>query len=115
MNADDGEDVRIFFRQLDRAPAALDRGADRDDPRDAGLGRAPQHIIEVRREIRVIEVGVGFDEHCRVAELRVESSCRSALRFGSLQLCNLNSATLHHHSITVLAQVRPPPKTTMST
>ena len=66
MNADDRENIRIFFRQLDRAPAALDRSADGDDARDAGFGRARKHLVEVRREIRVIEVRVSVDQHCRV-------------------------------------------------
>ncbi len=29
MNADDRENIRILFRELDRAPAAFKRGADR--------------------------------------------------------------------------------------
>ena len=63
MNADDREDVRIFFRQLDRAPAAFDRGADRDDAGDAGFGRAREDVVEISCEIRVIEVRVSIDQH----------------------------------------------------
>src|SRR2546421_13125232 len=63
MNADHREDIRIFLRQRDRAAAALDRCPDRDDPRYARFCCAPEHVIEVRCEIRVIEVGVGLYEH----------------------------------------------------
>ena len=63
MNADHRENVRIFLGQLDRAPAAFDRSADRDDAGNASFGRAPQHIVEIRREIRIIEMGVSFDQH----------------------------------------------------
>ena len=63
MNADDGKDVRIFLRQLDRAPAAFHRRADRDDARDTGLGGATKHVIEIGREIRIIEMRVSLDEH----------------------------------------------------
>ena len=47
MNADHRENVRIFFRQFDRAPAAFDRRADRDDARDAGLCRRAARLVEV--------------------------------------------------------------------
>ena len=49
MNADYRINVRILFGQIDRAPAALDGSADRDDPRDTGFGRASQDILEDRR------------------------------------------------------------------
>ena len=65
VNADDGEDVWIFLRQIDRAPAAFHRSADRDDARDAGLGGAAQDVIEVAGEIRVVEMRVSLDEHFR--------------------------------------------------
>src|SRR5256885_157094 len=108
MDADDRENVRMFFGQCDRAQAALDGRADRDDAADAGFSRASQHIIEVRREIRVVEMGVGFDQHCRlkIADFRLAagSICDRQSEF-----CN------RYHSTTVLAQVSPPPKTTIRT
>ena len=63
VNADDGKDVWIFVRQIDRAPAAFNRSADRDDTRDTGIGGAAQHVVEVAGEIRVVEVGVSLYEH----------------------------------------------------
>jgi hypothetical protein len=67
MNYNDREHVGIFFGKIDRAPTALDRGADGDDACYPGFSRASKHVIEVRREIRIIEMGVSLDE------LRVES------------------------------------------
>ena len=63
MNTDHSEDVRIFLRQRDRATAAFDRRADRDNAGDPGFGRTAQDVFEVGREIRIIEMGVSFDEH----------------------------------------------------
>ena len=63
MNADDGKNIRIFFRQLDRAPAAGERGADGEDAFDAGFVRPREDFIEVVGEIRVVEMGVGINEH----------------------------------------------------
>ena len=63
MNADDGKNVRIFLRQLDRAPAALDRSADREDPRYARFGGAREDVVKIGCEVRVIEVRVGVDQH----------------------------------------------------
>src|SRR5438270_182976 len=88
MNPDYGEDIRILFRELDRAPAALDRSSDRDDPRDARFVRALEDVNEIRREVWIIEMGVGFDQHRRVADCRLKiSDFRLA---GSI--CNLISA-----------------------
>ena len=50
-----------FLGQIDRTLAARDRCPDGEDASNASLIRASQHIVEVRREIGVIEVGVGFD------------------------------------------------------
>jgi hypothetical protein len=108
MHADDGEDVRMLLRELDRAAAAFDGGPDRDDARHASFGRAPEDVVEVRREIRVVEVGVSLDQHCR---LKIVD-----FRLGAESICNLQSEFDNgYHSITVLAQVRPPPKTTIRT
>ena len=52
-----------FSAKVDRAPAAFDGGADRDDAGDTGLGGATQDIIEVAGEIRVVEMRVSFDQH----------------------------------------------------
>src|SRR6266404_3622706 len=83
MNSDDGENVRIFFGKIDRPPAALDRGADGDDARHAGVSRATKHIVEIIREIRIIEMRVSFDQHCareRAAiTIRLQCSPKSAL------------------------------------
>src|SRR2546423_10982689 len=108
MNADNRENVLIFFGQGDRAPAALDRCAYRDDTRNARLRGAPQNVIEVPREVRVVEVSVGFYQHCRlkIADFRLaaDSICNRQSEF-----CN------RYHSTTVLAQVSPPPNTTIKT
>jgi hypothetical protein len=61
MNPDDREDIRISFRDLDRAPAARDRCSDGEDAGYAGFSRASQDVLKVGREIGVIEVGVSFD------------------------------------------------------
>ena len=55
-----------FSASSTRAPAALDRSADRDDAGHAGFVRATQ--IRHRRsgaKSGIIEMGVGFDEHER--------------------------------------------------
>ena len=52
----------MFFSEFDRAPAALNRGADRDDAGDPGVGRALQHLGEIRSEVRIVEVRVGIDQ-----------------------------------------------------
>jgi hypothetical protein len=51
----------MFFCQFDRAPAAFDRSADRDDARNARFICATQHIVEIIGEIRKIEMCVRFD------------------------------------------------------
>ena len=60
MNPDHCENIRIFFRQLDRAPAAFNRRADSNDASHTGFICAPQHVVKIGREIRVIEMGVSF-------------------------------------------------------
>ncbi len=42
MNPDDREDIRISFRDLDRAPAARDRCSDGEDAGDTSFSRASQ-------------------------------------------------------------------------
>src|SRR5437870_5757020 len=66
MNSDHGENVRILFSKLDRAPAAFDRSADCNDACHARFRRTSQHIIKVGREIGIIEMRVCFDEHSPV-------------------------------------------------
>src|ERR1700716_423053 len=66
MNADNGKNVRILFGKIDSAPAAFNRRADSNDARDSGLVGALENVIKVRREIRIIEVGVSFDQHFRI-------------------------------------------------
>jgi hypothetical protein len=61
VNADHGKDVRIFFGKLDRAPAAFHGSADSDDASDSGFVGATKNIVEIRGEIGIIEVRVGFD------------------------------------------------------
>ena len=63
MNADDRENIRIFFREFDRAPAAFKRGADREDARHTGFGCAREDVLKISCEVRVVEVGVGIDKH----------------------------------------------------
>src|SRR5207302_8739508 len=69
MNSDDREDVRIFFRKIDRVPAALHRSTDGNNARDAGFSCAPQDIVEIVGEIGIIEMRVRFDEHSPVKNL----------------------------------------------
>ncbi len=47
-------------------PAALDRRCNGNYSGDARFGRARQDRLEIRREIRVIEMGMGFDEHLQI-------------------------------------------------
>ena len=63
VNADRCEDIRVLFRQGDRAAAALQRSADGNDPGHARRLRALQHAGEILLEIRVIQVGVRLDQH----------------------------------------------------
>src|SRR5947207_5282403 len=108
MDADHRENIRKFLRQLDRAPAALHRCSDRDDAVDAGICRASQNIIEIRSEIRIIEMGVGLYEH------REEVTSGIVNRYIGPILDSRITSQLHH-STTVLAHVNPPPKTTINT
>src|SRR6267142_1024836 len=73
MNSDNREDVRIFFGKLDRAPAALDRSSDRDDARHAGFSRATKHVVEIVREIGIIEMRVSFDQHFQIRPTQSDS------------------------------------------
>lgn len=63
MHAHDGMDHRVSPRQFDRAPAAFDRRADRQDAFDPCGACAIQHGVEVGREILVIEVRMRVDEY----------------------------------------------------
>ena len=63
MEPDHRINERIFFRECDRPPAALDPGSDGDDPADSGQCGPFQDGVEVAGEIRIIEVGVGVGEH----------------------------------------------------
>lgn len=56
----------MAFGQLDRAPAAFERGADGDDARYSCLVGPTQHVIESGSEVGVIEVRVSFDERLRL-------------------------------------------------
>ena len=53
----------MFFGQFDCAPATFHRCADRDDARHTGFVCATNYVIEIVREIGIIEMGVRFDEH----------------------------------------------------
>ena len=61
MDANDREDIRISLGKIDSAPAAFDRSPNRYDTGNAGFGCATQHIVEVVREIGIIEMRVRFD------------------------------------------------------
>ena len=63
MHADHRVNHRLPPGEFHRAAAALDRGADGDDPADPRVPRPPEHGIEIRREVFVVEVGVGVDQH----------------------------------------------------
>ena len=54
-------ETETIARDLDRALAARDRCPDGEDAGDTSFSRASQDVVEVGREIGVIEVGVGFD------------------------------------------------------
>ena len=68
MNADCRQDHwDISAARLDRPAAALDGGADRDDPRHArGFAARASTSVEIVGEIGKIEMRVGVDQHCRV-------------------------------------------------
>src|SRR2546423_146755 len=111
MNSNHRKDVGIFFGKIDRPPAALDRSADGDDACDAGLSCASKNVVEIRCEIRIIKMRVGFYEHCR---LKISKFKLKNIRCVKSAIFNLKSA-IPYHSTIVLAQVNPPPNTTMST
>ena len=62
MNPDDREDVRISFsaKSIARRLLAIDVPMVRMRVTPASVARR-KHVVEVGREIGVIEVGVGFD------------------------------------------------------
>ena len=111
MDPDHSENVRIFFGKIDHAPAALDRSADCDNARDAGFGRPIKHLIEIVREIGIIEMRVSLDQHCK---LKISNFKLKARPIFKSAIFNLKSA-ISYHSITLPAQVSPPPKTTIRT
>ena len=107
MNADDRVDGRIFLRKIDCLPATLDRRADRYDACYSRFCRATKHVLEIISKIRVIKMRVGFDEHSLIVG-----------RFGETPTWAASAAAdalPFHHSSIVLAQVSPPPKTTIRT
>ncbi len=63
MNADDGIDIGIFLGQSDGSLAAFDSGANGDNPCHAGICRAPNHLIKVVGKLRIVEMGMGIDQH----------------------------------------------------
>src|ERR1700730_4101387 len=95
MNADDSEDIRIFVGKIDRAPAALDGGPNRNNARDASLGCASQHIIKIVRKIGVIEMRVSFYEHCRlkISNFKLRETERAVFKSA---IFNLKSAIPYH-------------------
>ena len=62
MPARNGEHFLESFGERDRAPAALQVRADAEDALDARGARPVQKLGEVRRKLRVIEMGVGVEE-----------------------------------------------------
>ena len=61
MNPNDGVNAGMFFGQVHCPLTALDGSADGDDACYARLGRAPQNIIEVIGEIRIVEMRVSLN------------------------------------------------------
>ena len=47
MNADDGENILVCFREVDRAAAAFDGSADSDNAGDSRLIRSTQDIVKI--------------------------------------------------------------------
>ena len=72
--------------------------------------------VEVRREIRIIKMSVSFYDCISTGAKRMEN-LRFVERFDSkesrLSLATESAILRHYHSITVLAQVSPPPNTTI--
>jgi len=73
MHPDHGKDFGIFFREGNRAPAALDRSPDCNDARYARFLRPTQHLVEVRCKVWVVEMRVGFNQHQGLKPLRAFS------------------------------------------
>ena len=62
VDTDDCMDVRETLRQRHGATTALETRADGDDAGDAGLGGPRDHPFEIRREIRIVEMGMRLDQ-----------------------------------------------------
>jgi len=65
VHADDGVNLRILLRERHRPAAALDGGADADDPRHARRGGALEDVIEIGSEVGKVEMRVSIDQHPR--------------------------------------------------
>src|SRR5947208_9510716 len=61
MNANDCENIPVFFGELNRAAAACNRCADRENSCYASVSCAPQDLIEISCELRIVEMGVSLD------------------------------------------------------
>ena len=63
MPADGGKHGGMLLAKPDRAAAALEIGADADDPGDAGRLCAFEHLGQIGGKIRVIQVRVSVVEN----------------------------------------------------
>ena len=62
VDADDGVDRRETLGKRHGPATALQPGTDRDDAGDAGLGGPGNDPLEIRLEIRIVEMGVRLDQ-----------------------------------------------------
>src|SRR5436190_1237801 len=62
MPANHGIDVGESFRKLKRAPAALEIGANADNPGYSGVVRPTENLRQLLSEIRIIKVRVSIVE-----------------------------------------------------
>ena len=81
MNPNGRVNSRIFFRKIDRAAAAFDRGADRDDARYTGVDSAMKQVLPdvMKRGIKVIANAGGINPRGCAAALQALASTMGLL------------------------------------
>jgi hypothetical protein len=63
MDPDDRVDFGMLFREMNRRATRLERGANGDDSRDAGVFGPMQNGVEIVGKLREIQVSVCVNEH----------------------------------------------------